>query len=204
MSGRPETMSVTEVSMNNFILLICTLILVSCSSLGDRKIASMDDVSKPDWTNQQKSVSLKDGKIRILGFNEVSADAKISAAMRLSDNSARSELSKMIENNFSTITQALEEGLTDEGGLTRTYSAEVSKTVIRELPIVQRYWEKVLVTDADGEKTIRLRTYSMAEIPESKFKKMIKEKLDKDKIDPAIKQQVQNHFESEIKDFRAH
>jgi hypothetical protein len=190
--------------MKKIILSLISLILVSCaSSIGDRTIASMDDVSKPDWANQQKSVTTKDGKIRILGFNEVSGDAKISAAFRLSDNTARSELSKMIENNLSTITQNLEEGVTDEGGMTRTYSSEVSKSVIRELPIVHRYWEKVLVMDAEGEKNIRLRTYSMAEIPESKFKKLIKEKLDKDKIDPEVKKQVLNHFEAEIKDFRS-
>jgi hypothetical protein len=190
--------------MNNFILLICTMILVACSSVGDRKVASMDDASKPDWSNQQKSVTVKEGKIRILGFNELSADAKISAALRLADNAARAEFSKMIENNFSTITQNLEEGVTDEGGLTRTYSAEVSKTVIHELQIVHRYWEKVLVMDADGEKSMRLRTYSMAEIPEAKFKKLLRERLDKDKIDPEVKKQVLNHFESEIKDFRSH
>lgn len=190
--------------MNNFILMILSLILVSCSSThGDRKVASMDDESKPSWANQQKSVTVKDGKIRILGFNELGADAKISAAMRLADNAARSELSKMIETQFSTITQNLEEGVTDEGGLTRTYSSEVSKTVQRELPIVHRYWEKVLTVDTDGEKTFRLRTYSMAEIPEAKLKKMIREKLDKDRIDPEVKKQVLDHFTSEIKAFNA-
>lgn len=189
--------------MQNIIMSVLLLILAACSSTGDRQVSSMDDASKPSWADQQKSVVSKEGKIRILGFSEVTGDAKISSAFRLSDNSARSEFSKMIENNLSTITQNLEEGLTDEGSLSRNYSSEVSKTVLRDLAVVHRYWEKILVTDADGEKSVRLRTYSMAEIPEAKFKKLIREKLDKDKIDPAVKKQVLNHFESEIKEFSA-
>lgn len=185
--------------MKNLSLALLTLITVSCSSLGDRTISSLDDRSKPDWANQDKALTSKDGKLNILGFSEVDADAKISAAFRLSDSSARSELSKMVENQFSDIYQNLEEGLADEGSVSRYYAAEVSKNLLREMRIIRRYWEKVQTIDRDGEKTFRLRVYSLAEIPESHYKKLVREKIQKDKVDPEVKKQMLGHFESEIK-----
>lgn len=185
--------------MNYLFLLILTLICVSCSSLGDKTISSLDDRSKPEWANPEKTITSKDGKMTILGFSEVDADAKISAAYRLSDGAARSELSKMVQNQFSDIFQNLEEGLTDEGSLSRYYASEVSKNMLRELRITKRFWEKVQTIDRDGEKTFRLRVYSLAEIPESNYKKLVREKVQAEKLDPEVKKQVLGHFETEIK-----
>ncbi len=190
--------------MNNLILYFCALSLVSCSSISEKTISRMDDASKPAWATQEKALTVKDGKLMILGFQELDVDAKISAAFRLSDNSARGELSKMIQTQFSSILQNLEEGVTDGGGLTRNYSSEVSKTMLAELKITNRFWEKVQTFGNDGEKVYRLRAYSLAEIPEAKFKALMRETLDKDKIDPEVKKQVLNHFEGEIKQFQSH
>src|SRR5689334_3690210 len=143
--------------MKSFILYIALMFLVSCaSSVKERMIASQDDESKPSWASLNKSLVVKDGKLMILGFKELDADAKISAALRLADSAARTELSKMIQNQFSTILQNLEEGVGDEGELARFYSSEVSKTSLRELRITNRFWEKVESFDRDGEKTYRL------------------------------------------------
>ncbi len=162
----------------------------------------MDGISRPDWATQEKAVTVKDGKLYILGFQELPVDAKVSAGYRLSDNASRTELSKMIQNQFSSIMQNLEEGVSDDGNLTRFYSSEVSKNSIRDLRITNRYWEKVQTIDSDGEEIFRLRVYSLGEIPEAKLKKMIRESLEKNRIDPEVKKQVLGHFESEIKQFQ--
>jgi hypothetical protein len=183
-------------------VLTLTLTLGACSSLSERKIASMDGNSRPNWASQEKALTVKDGKLLILGYQELPVDAKVSAAYRLSDNAARSELSKMIQNQFSSILQNLEEGVSDDGNLTRFYSSEVSKNMIRDLRITTRYWEKVQTIDSDGEPIFRLRVFSLAEIPEVKLKKMIRDSLEKNQIDPEVKKQVLGHFESEIKQFQ--
>ena len=188
--------------MKNFIMILMTLITVSCSTLSEKTISQMDDKSRPDWANQEKAMTVKEGKMLILGFSEVDADAKISAAYRLSDSSARGELSKMVENQFSSMFQNLEEGMTDEGTLSRYYASEVSKNMLRDLKVTKRYWEKVQTIDRDGEKTFRLRVYSLAEIPEANYKKLVREKVQKEKLDPEVKKQVLGHFENEIKSFQ--
>lgn len=189
--------------MNNFIFLLLALILVSCSSLSEKTISRMDGESKPSWATQEKALTIADGKMYILGFSELDADSKISAAYRMADSQARGELSKMVENQFSSIFQNLEEGTNDEGTLSRYYASEVSKNMLRELKISKRYWEKVQTIDRDGAPMFRLRVYSLAEIPESHYKKLVREKIAQEKIDPAVKKQVLNHFESEIKQFQA-
>lgn len=188
--------------MKNFTLYVCSFIIVSCSSLSEKTISQMEDRSRPDWASQEKALTVGEGKLRILGFTELDADAKISAGYRLADGAARTELSKIINNQFASIFQNLEEGTTDEGNLSRFYATEVSKNVLRELRITKRYWEKVQTIDRDGEKTYRLRIYSLAEIPESQYKKIIRERMEHEKIDPEVKKQVLGHFEGEIKNFQ--
>ena len=188
--------------MKSFLIMILVSLLHSCSSLNDKTIAKMDDEPRPKWANHLKAIQLKDGKMQILGFNELDVTARISAAFRLSDNSARSELSKLIQTQFSSILQSLEEGVEDNGNLTRNYSSEVSKNLLRELQITQRYWEKVQTFNQDGETAYKLRVYSLAEIPEAKFKKLLQESISEGKIPGEIKKQIMDQFEGEIKKFQ--
>lgn len=192
----------TMKKLKNTSLLLSLLFFVSCSSkIKERTIASMDDNSRPAWATLEKSIVLKDGKLLIVGFQELDVDAKVSASYRLADNSVRNEFSKMIQNQFSSILQNLEEGVSADTRMTRYYSSEVSKNIIRDLKITSRYWEKIQTFDGDGETIYRLRVYSLGEIPESKLKKMIRESLEKEDVDPEIKKQIQGHFENEIKQF---
>jgi hypothetical protein len=191
--------------MKTTLLLLATLTLASCSStIKERTIASMDDTSRPGWASLEKSAVVKDGKLFILGFKELDADAKISSALRLSDNAARGELAKMIKNDFSSILQNLEEGVGDGGEMARFYSSEVTKLSLNELRVVNRYWEKVQSFDRDGEATYKLRVYSLAEIPEAKLKKLIRQALNNDGISQEVKKQALDHFESEIRKFQSH
>lgn len=189
--------------MKNIFTLALGFIFVSCSSVSEKTVSQMEDRSRPDWASHEKSLVVKEGKLNILGFTELDADAKLSAGYRLADSAARAELSKIVNNQFSSIFQNLEEGTTDEGSLSRYYASEVSKNVLRELRITKRYWEKVQTFDRDGEKTYRLRVYALAEIPESQYKKIIRERMMNEKLDPEVKKQVLGHFESEIKNFQS-
>ncbi len=183
--------------------LFVLFVMISCSSFSDKVVSTMEDKERPSWATQEKVVNVKDGTLHILGFQELDVSAKISSAFRMSDNAARNELSKLIENQFSSIFQNLEEGVEDSGGLVRFYSSEVTKNVLRDFKIKSRFWEKIKTIDSDGNNNFRLRVYSLAEIPESNYKKMIKEKVYQQNLDPAVKNQVLNHFESEIKALQA-
>lgn len=183
----------------SFLRLVFFSIIAACSSMSDKVVSTMEEKNRPDWATQEKVITSRDGMLQILGFQELGVEAKISAAYRLSDNSARNELSKMMENQFSSILQNLEEGTEDNGNLARFYSSEVSKNILRDVKVVSRYWEKVQTIDSDGKKIFKLRVYSLAEISESNLRKLIKEKTAQAQIDPQVRNQVLNHFESEIK-----
>lgn len=190
--------------MNTFMLLLISFIFVACSSsVTERTLAQLEDRPRPEWASQENALVVKEGKIRILGFQELEADAKISAGYRLADSAARAELSKMVQNQVRNMLQNLEEGTSDEGQSARYYAAEISKNALREFRIVKRYWEKVQSFDSEGQPTYRLRLYSQGEIPESHYKKLVRERIEQDKMDPEVKKQVLNHFESEINSFQS-
>jgi hypothetical protein len=178
------------------------VIFFSCSSIntGETVIASMNSESKPKWALQSELIDSKDGKIRFLGFEEVDGDSRISSALELSDYRATGELSNLIHTKFNKVFQRIEEGHKGVGLISREVGLKVNKSVIKNLRLIGKYWEKVLVINHEGEKDLRLRVYSLAEIKESDLKNLIDENIGH-LIPKEIKEEAQNSFLKELKNF---
>lgn len=175
--------------------------LTSCASgPKDKVLVRSDDLSeRPSWAKFEATAFLKEGRLFVVGISETDVDAKIPAVARIADNNARFEVSRVITDDLSFIFQNMEEGVTDNAELTRFYASEISKHVSHGIRQEKRYWEKVETFDSEGEKKLKLRVFSLASIKESDLKKAIKESLDNgNKLDPRLKEQVNNHLFREI------
>ncbi|MCF8059949.1 MAG: hypothetical protein K9K67_11670 [Bacteriovoracaceae bacterium] len=191
--------------MKKVIFLLSLIFLMafmpSCSSLGEKVLARMDGISdRPEWASLSKTTFTKEGKIMVVGYAEVQADAQIGAAMKLSDNNARFEISRRITNDMGFIFQNLKEGVLDGGDLSRFYGMEISKTLSSDTVTEKRYWEKVETFDSYGEKIYKLRLYSLVSIKESSLRKAIaRANAKQSEISPELKKEITDHLQSEIR-----
>lgn len=163
----------------NLCFLLVFLVGYGCSTTGDfeRVVSRMDGVDeKPKWATLSNIVHTKNGKMYALGVIEAGSDAKIHALSRIADNNARVEISKQVENSIDTILQNAEEGV-DGTNLARFIATEVSSLKSRDISVESRYYQKVLRTDENGEKSLVTQMYSLVSIPEITLRKLIKERV---------------------------
>lgn len=176
------------------------VLIKSCASVSEKTVVRMKGHDEaPEWASLSKSTYVKSDRLYSVGFTEVNANARISAAFRISDNNARFEISREVTDDMAFIFQNLEEGLDDSGTLARFYGTEVSKLIVQNIRQEKRYWEKVQSFDDSGERVYKLRLYSLVSIRKSDLKKAIKTTLDQGKgITPSIKNQIDLHITKEI------
>jgi hypothetical protein len=186
--------------MKQFTIIIFLLMLTACSSMGEKVLVRMDEAdSKPKWATLSKTMYVSKGNIYAVGFVEVPAGSRISAAAKIADNNARLEIGRQVTNDMAFIFQNMEEGIGEGGQLARFYGSEVSKHMSHGIQTEKRYWEKVQSFDEDGEKTYKLRLYSLIFIKQSNMKKAITRALAKDNgLTPKIKEEIDNHIMREI------
>ncbi len=154
---------------------------------------------KPKWATLSQTMFKKSGRIYALGFVDLPVDSRLSAAMKISDNNARYEVSREVQDDMAFIFQNVQEDIADSGQLTRFYGTEVSKNLLSGVKTEKRYWEKMQTFDENGDKSFRLRVYSLVSIKEGDLKKAIKRALDKGKgISPEIKKKIDDHMAREI------
>ncbi len=184
-----------------FTLIFVVLSLPGCSSIGEKVLVRMDGESeRPSWATLSKTTFTKEGKIMVVGYAEVPADAQIGAAMKLSDNNARFEISRRITNDMGFIFQNLKEGVLNGGDLSRFYGMEISKVLSSGTVTEKRYWEKVQTFDSYGEKLYKLRLFSLVSIKGSTLRKAIaKANAKQNDISPELKKEITEHLQTEIR-----
>lgn len=178
--------------MRTLIAIVLLLGISACSSIQkDEVVQRMDDVSeRPSWATLSKPTYAKDGVVYAVGVAEGSADASISALGKVADNNAKTELSRMVTNEVGVVFQNVEEGV-EGSNLSRFVGTEKSLVAMREITPEKRYWEKVLSHDADGEKKIKMKMYSLVSVKHVTLKKMIRDEMEKSRgISSELKQRV--------------
>ena len=186
-------------------IFLATLILtVSCSSVSERVITRMDDLSeKPKWASISKVMFADKGKVFSVGYSEGLADNRVSALSRIADNNARLEISRNILNETGFIFQNIEEGINEGGQFSRFYGNELSKSITHGVRQERRYWEKVKTFDESGDVIFKVRVYSLISIEEKDLRKAIKMSLTKKKeISPKMREAIDNHITSQIKSLK--
>jgi hypothetical protein len=164
--------------MKTFILMSIIFVFVSCSSSPQKVVYRMDDVgSKPDWATLSKSVWKKDGKYFAVGRADADNSANVTALARVADNNAKTELSRMIQNEVGVQFQNGAEGV-HGAGLVKFIGTESSLVNTQELIVEDRYFEKVAIDNGTEVPTMETHFYSLVSIPTSTVQKLFKDKED--------------------------
>jgi hypothetical protein len=88
--------------MKNLILLFVLIAITACGSMGEKVVVRMDDMDEsPKWATLSKTMFKKKGRVYAVGFAELPIESRISAAVRVSDNNARFEISREIQDSSS-------------------------------------------------------------------------------------------------------
>lgn len=160
-------------------LLIIMVSLVSCGSADysnykDVIISRMDQMEeRPKWATMDQSSFEKDRKIYFTGYSEAGAGARTSIMFKISDSNARVNISKTVNVFVSNMFQNSTEGEDGDSNFIRNYTEEETKSLLNNIKIERRYWEKVKTIDNSGDEVFRLRCYSLASIEKEKLRRLI-------------------------------
>lgn len=167
-----------------FLMLAMLAGLGACASgMHDEVIARSDELSsRPSWAKDDKPIEVKDGDMFVTSMATVRNDrANIAQGYRIAENQAKTDLSNAIKTEIKTNFVDAQEGIEGDQYRTEFLSIEKSEIAFSGLTPANRYWEKVLVTNADGDKEMEYRFYVRMKIKESDFKKQMNDFLNGNK-----------------------
>lgn len=171
--------------MKKSILLLATVAgLSACAGgMGDKVIARSDELSsRPSWVKDDAPIQVKNGDMFVTSMATVRSErANISQGYRIAENQAKTDLSNAIKTDIKTNFVDAQEGVEGDQFRTEFLSIEKSEIAFSGLMPNNRYWEKVLVTTADGDKEMEYRFYARMKIKEADFKKQMKQFLNGNK-----------------------
>jgi len=171
--------------MKKTFLVLATLVsLTACSSsMSDKVIARSDELSsRPEWAREEKAIVVKKGDMFITSAATVRSDhANISQGYRIAENQIKTDLSNAIKTEIKTNFVNAQEGLEGDRFRAEFLSIEKSEIAFSGLTPENRYWEKVLVSNADGDKDIEYRFFTRMKMKETDFKNQMKRFLNGNK-----------------------
>jgi len=170
--------------MKKIAILTSVLALAACGGgMSDKVISRSDDLSsRPSWVKDDNPVIVKDGDMFVTSMATVRSDkANISQGYRIAENQAKTDLSNAIKTDIKTNFVDAQEGVEGNQFRTEFLSIEKSEISFSGLMPSNRYWEKVLVTNADGDKEMEYRFFTRMKIKEADFKKQMKDFLNGNK-----------------------
>lgn len=179
--------------MKKTILFLSMLALSACGSMSDKVISRSDELSsRPSWVQDDNPVVVKNGDMFVTSMATVRSDrANISQGYRIAENQAKTDLSNAIKTDIKTNFVDAQEGVEGDRFRTEFLSIEKSEISFSGLMPSNRYWEKVLVTNADGDTEMEYRFFARMKIKEADFKKQMKDFLNGNKgLSPEFNQRV--------------
>lgn len=176
-------------------------ILTACSSTNYKVIEKMNDSSKPSWADLSKTTWKEDGKMWAIGFAEGDQGASLSALARISDNNAKTELTRMISNDIGAVLQNTSEGVNSQSDQTRWIGTEKSQVWSNQVTPEKRYYEKKLYSNGTDTPTLKVEYYSLVSIPVTTYTELLSEY--KKKRDPASTSSLSVAADSQLKEMVA-
>lgn len=180
--------------MKKITLLTSVLALAACGGgTSDKVISRSDELSsRPAWVQDDNPVVIKNDDMFITSMATVRSDrANISQGYRIAENQAKTDLSNAIKTDIKTNFVDAQEGVEGDQFRTEFLSIEKSEISFSGLMPSNRYWEKVLVTNANGDKEMEYRFFARMKIKEADFKKQMKNFLNGNKgLSPEFNRRV--------------
>lgn len=164
--------------------------LIGCSSSKVAKVSQADQIkmsvietvpsgSQPDWVKDGKDAFIKDGKMYYVAVAE--GFGNLEASKRASSASVQTKVAEQVKNTIGVeFGRSLETGAYEEstgGYLKDIFMSTTGKLDISGVVVEGTYSEKIQEVNG-AENKVYWRTYSLASIPETTFKELVKKAFD--------------------------
>jgi hypothetical protein len=191
------------------IAMTAAMFVAGCSSTGsktssepqpEKVVGRMDDLSsRPSWLKEGEPFTIESGHVMALGSATIPADDRIEAAYRIAENNAKASVANAVEQRLEYILQNAEEGTGTGTTQARYIGAETSKLTTSSLRLDKRYWEKVAVSTADGQRVVQTRVFVAVRMPEADFKQAVFQAIRRQQgqggISQDFKSKVEQHWD---------
>lgn len=174
--------------MKIFSLLTIAMIMVGCSSSPYKVVETLDGKDKPSWATIEKTTWVDDGQVFAVGVAEGIDPDRVTSLMKIADNHAKTEVTRMIANQLGVDMSVVEQGLRGEGSYS-FLGSEKSAVSVQELAPSSRYYEKFTLKDVE-DAPVKIMFYSLVTMPEATFKKLVKEAKVGTGVAPASSEEV--------------
>lgn len=154
-------------------ILAISIIMAGCSSNPYKVVESLDNKDKPSWATIEKTTWVDDGQVFAVGVAEGVEPDRVTSLMKIADNHAKTEVTRMIANQLGVDLSVVEQGLRGDGSFS-FLGSEKSSVSVQELAPSSRYYEKLVLKDVD-DAPVKIMFYSLVSMPESVFKKLVKD-----------------------------
>lgn len=164
----------------------------------DEVLATANDKSQPDWADDTQPFVIKNGKVYSVGVTTLRGDDRPEAGQRISENAARANFAKAIENRMEFTFQHAEENTSFEGTQAKWIGAEVSSLTSHSMTVEGHWWKRYAQSLEDGSRRIFYKVYSLVTMPESDLKQAIfaavHKGVDAHKLSDGFDKQVTNQW----------
>lgn len=169
--------------MKSYNLTACAMfaVLSACSSApksgveyaGREEVLSRIDElgSRPSWVTESEPFRVESGKVMSLGMTTVAADnVNLPAVYRISDSNGKAAISHAIEQRLEYVFQQGDQGTEIGANQVQFIATEGSKLTSSSLRATKHYWEKIRQVQENGQVALRMRVFSLVEMPEIDFR----------------------------------
>jgi hypothetical protein len=166
------------IKLKNIIYVLALILVAGCATTkgpiknnlaGVTVIERADNLERnPDWASPTKSSFDKENSKYFVGFVTVDGGSSVSAAFNMSDEKCLSEPFRIMANSFMDLNQVGED-LRDTVGSRAISVLRKDRAKMPGFEIIERYYERVSITNSNGLSKEELRVYSLGKVAISEY-----------------------------------
>lgn len=187
-------------------IVLIGMTVCACSSkppvkgyMEDEILSTSNNKSQPDWADETKPFYIENGKVHSVGLTTLLGSERPEAGMRISENNARANIAKIIQNRMEFIFQNSEENAAFDSTQSKYIGSEVSSLTSSSIMVKGHWYKRYATSEEDGSRRIYYKIYSLVTMPEEELKRAIdraiNHRVDERKLSPTFQEQVDRQWD---------
>jgi hypothetical protein len=152
----------------------------------------------PEWTQGEATLVVEKNDLIFIAVTRLVGDARPDACMNVAAENARAAILRQIEDNISNSGQVNDQDASLDPGV-ESLMVFLSQGKLSGVKVTDRYWEKRLESDTDGQRVLRIHCAAKVAISRSMLEKQIRSVLNAAPAgDPQIRERLLDSHKSFI------
>ena len=143
----------------------------------------------PEWAIGEVAMKEDAGKVIFINTTQMAGDARPEMCIKAAEETGRANMMRYIKDNITTSGQLSEQDVSSDPAV-ENLTAFLSQGKLSGASIGRRYWEKVVVSNAQGHRELKLRCAAQVQISRSTLQKQLRDAVSGAKGNPEIRQQL--------------